>query len=110
MGSELKLGGPFREKDDTGLPWHDAPAASHVESFRFYDQRKYRLLATSEIHVRFKPRQRKDGSVIPMTEYVYLIGDAVTASRIFFDLLGAEHPGEVIHRQLINKYRYRQTV
>lgn len=111
MGSELKLGGPFRERDATGLPWHPAPETSHVESFRFYDQRRFKLLTRSEIHVRFKAQRRRDGSLRKATEYRYFISDPVMAASIFFELLGHDHPGMVIHAKLINgRVPYDQTV
>ena len=90
---ELKTNVPdeeLREQDQTGIAWRPAPRESHVDAFRFWDARKFRLLrlttGKSEIHVRFKTG----------AEYAYYSPSHDQFVSIFSDLLSDRHPGQVI--------------
>lgn len=89
-----------RERDATGIEWTPAPASSHLESFRFYDHRKYRLLKQSEIHIRFR-----DGS-----EYVYYSSDANAFANIYGKLTTEAHPGKVVWQFLRDRFAYKKLV
>lgn len=94
-GREVKGG------DETGLPWTPAPSTSHLEAFRFYDRRKFKLLKRSEIHVRFKATPTQ-----PRTEYRYYSTDDETFTRIFAEMQRAHHPGIVLDRRLKRLFDY----
>lgn len=97
-------GEELRDVDKTGLGWNLAPKESHVEAFRFYDARKYRLLlrtsGKSEIHVRFKTK----------AEYAYYSPSHDQFVLIYKKLLADRHPGKVIWALLRGKFQYRQLV
>lgn len=88
-----------RERDDTGIEWTPAPGTSHLESFRHYDARKYKLLRRSEIHVRFR-----NGS-----EYVYYSQDHERFAQIFALMSSAAHPGQ-IRNTMLNDCSYEKRV
>ena len=99
-----KPGEELREQDPSGIPWRLAPSGSHVESFRFFDARKMRLLrlttGKSEIHVRFRTK----------AEYAYYSPSHETLAEIFAKLASDRHPGKVIWSDLRAKFQYRQLV
>ena len=104
---QLKTNKPdeeIRQQDETGTPWRPAPRASHVDAFRFYDARKFRLLRVttgkSEIHVRFKTG----------AEYAYYSPSHELLASIFVELASNPHPGQVIWQRLRAKFQYRQLV
>ncbi len=95
--------GPLDDSPDTSgsEPWTEAPASSHVARFAYYDARKHRFLRTllggvSQLKVHFKATATK-----PETGYTYEFKDAADGERVFAMMVAAEHPGEVIHRELI---------
>lgn len=98
--SPLKIHGTTRDRDVTGIQWQPAPATSHLEAFRFYDHRAYKLLKQSEIHIRFR-----DGS-----EYAYYSPDADAFAEIYEFLRTAPHPGEVVWALLRSLFPYKELV
>lgn len=100
------------ESDGT-MEWVDAPADSHVHSFRLYstdDARVRRFLnrflgGESSVQIRFKPSPGRP----QITEYHYFFATAKEAESVFEQLVMASHPGEVVHRSLIQAgVRYKR--
>lgn len=89
------------------IPWTEAPGTSHLIGFRFIDargqttegriRRKFQD-GRSELQVRFKATATQ-----PATQYSYYFSDHSQGEGIFQAMKAAEHPGEVVHAELIKK-------
>lgn len=81
--------------------WVDAPASSHLHSFRYNDARNNPLLqppggdGRSQIEIRFRPKGRW-----PMTWYRYFFADHDEAQAIWEFLQEMEHPGMLVKDEL----------
>lgn len=90
---------------DTGgssVTWERAPDSSHLYGFRYWDSRQHRFLklmfgGQSHLEVRFKPSGKK----ATYSDYRYIFDDPEQGKRVFDAMKAAEHPGEVVHRELI---------
>lgn len=100
-----------------GSEWIDAPATSHVHSFKYQDSRQKgqsRFLKTflanapsagrSILSVRFKPSGR-----FGVVHYEYYFSNAEVGRLVFDAMRLAAHPGEIVHFHLIRqKVPYRK--
>lgn len=87
--------------DEETTGWQSAPADSHVHSFKkifAMTPLGREMNGGHQIRVRFKPT-----NTAPMTEYVYKWQNIAEANAVWEMLVSAEHPGEVIHREMIKK-------
>jgi hypothetical protein len=90
---------------DTGgspVGWERAPDSSHLWGFRFWDAREHRFLKTlfggeSHLEVRFKPSGKK----ATYSDYRYVFADPDHGRRVFEAMKAADHPGQVVHSELI---------
>ena len=86
---------PDAAPDRSGaVPWADAPPASHLYRFRYWDARDWPLIrkygdfaGKSQLHVTFK---EKDGSEGP--EYWYFFADPDAGRAVFDKLAASPHP------------------
>lgn len=89
------------------IPWTDAPGGSHLIGFRFIDargqttegrlRRKFQD-GRSELQVRFKATNGRGAS-----QYSYYFSDHSQGEGVFEMMKSAEHPGEIVHSELIKK-------
>lgn len=90
---------------DTGgssVEWVRSPDTSHTWGFRYWDAREHRFLrllfpGESHLEVRFKPSGRKT----TYSDYRYVFADPAQGERVFKLMQEADHPGEVVHKELI---------
>ena len=97
---------------ETGLPWDQAPADSHLWGFRFYDARKFNFVrrwgpeetrGQSQLHVRFKSESGR-----PMSEYWYYFTDHDAGADYYARMKAAESPGEIIQELIAARVTYRK--
>ncbi len=80
--------------------WVPAPADSHVGWFQLVDRSASAFGASSEILVTFKSPK---ASHSPPAMYRYKFSKHNAARSVFEQLKGSDHPGQVIHAELIKK-------
>jgi len=87
-------------------PWTEAPSTSHLIGFRAWIVPKRSILSGGRykgyLFVRFKGNTTKT-KTYPDREYEYLFEDKAECERAFKLLADAEHPGQVVQTELIDK-------
>lgn len=108
-------GRDLEEIGDEGGDWIPAPPDSHVESMRYFPaklreksfaRRLVQDSGDSMIDIRFKPNGTNG-----TTEYRYWFpnNEQWLADEIWHLLIGADHPGEIVHAYLIDlRIRYKR--
>lgn len=107
--AEPAPGGVPDEFDESGAePWHDAPASSHLEQFRYWDARKHSFLrrflgGRSELQVRYRASKTQ-----PPAQYTYFFTDHEQGLRIFELMKAADSPGTIEAAEIRGKVPYRK--
>lgn len=101
-----RTGGVADPEDGGGgtVPWERAPDTSHLWGFRLLDSRtvpnravRQAMAGRTYLDVRFKP----SGTATTYSDYRYVFADPAEAERVIALMREADHPGRVVHRELI---------
>lgn len=91
---------PHENEGEVKSEWITAPGDSHVDGFQLLDRSASGFGASSEIIVRFKGGKK---NASPPSSYRYKFSKHNAARAVFDALSSSDHPGEVVHAELIKK-------
>ena len=116
LDKEGAVGAPIQDPNSQSgggsVEWVSAPPDSHLHSFRFHDARQIAFLRkfrgnVSILTVRFNPPKTNPGKGI--SEYEYEFADHAQGERVFREMCGMAHPGEMIQELIRLRIPYRPT-
>ncbi len=88
--------------DEVVTDWVEAPFTSHLRRFRFVNRAFTEDGRPSELHVTFRAaRSPKTGKYYPESTYLYESRDHRGLREVYGSMEIDEHPGAVLHRELI---------